>query len=72
MADKGKDEEQIKSGTGESGEAGTQEDDTEGHFMLPDTGAAQVLANSRSRDIERQARIHMQKRESRPNDKRGR
>jgi len=72
MADKSKDEEQIKSGTGESDEAGTQEEDTEGHFMLPDTGAAQILASSRSRDIERKARIHMQKQESRPTNKRGR
>lgn len=72
MTDKRKDDEQIRSGTGESGEAGTQDEDTEGHFLLPDTGAAQVLANRRSSEIERSARIHMQKRDARPTDKRGR
>lgn len=72
MADKRSDDEQITSGPGEPAEAGTQEDDTEGHFLLPDTGAAQILASSRSREIEREVRINRQKRESRPNDKRGR
>ena len=72
MADKRSDEEQITPGTGEPAEADAPEDDTEGHFMLPDTGAAQILASSRSREIDRQVRINTQKRESRPNDKRGR
>jgi hypothetical protein len=54
-------------------EAGTeQEQDTEGHFMLPDPGAARVIASSRSRDIERDARMRLQKKEGRPITKRDR
>jgi hypothetical protein len=49
-----------------------QDQDTEGHFMLPDTGAARILSGSRSRDIEREARMRLQKKESRPNIKRDR
>jgi hypothetical protein len=49
-----------------------KEQDTEGHFMLPDTGAARILSSSRSRDIEREARLRQQKNESRPNIKRDR
>jgi predicted RecA/RadA family phage recombinase len=65
MSDKRKADEPINSGT-------EQDQDTEGHFMLPDTGAARILSGSRSRDIEREARMRLQKKESRPNVKRDR
>jgi hypothetical protein len=65
MSSKNKPDEPIQTGT-------DQEQDTEGHFMLPDTGASRVLASSRSRDIEREARLRLQKKEGRPNIKRDR
>jgi hypothetical protein len=65
MAEKRKIDEPIESGA-------DQEQDTEGHFMLPDTGAARILSGSRARDIEREARLRLQKKESRPNVKRDR
>jgi hypothetical protein len=48
------------------------EDDTEGHFLLPDSGAARILATSRSQDIEREIRERQREKQARPNDKRGR
>lgn len=65
MSDKRKADEPKNSGT-------EQDQDTEGHFMLPDTGAARILSGSRARDIEREARMRLQKKESRPNVKRDR
>jgi hypothetical protein len=72
MADKRKVDEPIPAGTDETTEAGAGEQDTEGHFMLPDPGAARVLASSRARDIERDARFRLPKKESRADTKRGR
>jgi len=72
MADKPQDDEQITSDATDAGETGSEDQDTEGHFLLPDTGAARVLASSRSRDIDRDVRVQVQRKESRPNDKRGR
>jgi hypothetical protein len=37
----------------------TGDEDTEGHFMLPDPGAARIVADSRARDIEREARFRI-------------
>ena len=72
MPDKSRDDEPIKPETSESGEADSQAEDTEGHFMLPDTGAARILASRRSSEIERDVRIRVQKKDSRPNTNRGR
>jgi hypothetical protein len=72
MADKRKADEPIPAGADETTKAGTDEQDTEGHFMLPDPGAARVLASSREREIERDARFRLPKRESRADTKRGR
>ena len=44
-------------------------DDTEGHFLLPDAGAGRILAESRSKDIERELRDRQRTKEGRPNDK---
>jgi hypothetical protein len=71
MADKRKVDEPTPAEADESTTAGTSEGDTEGHFMLPDPGAARVLANSRSRDIERDARFRLFKR-NKGDTKRGR
>jgi hypothetical protein len=65
MSEKRKIDEPINTGT-------DQDQDTEGHFMLPDTGAARILSSSRSRDIERETRLRLQKKEGRPTVKRDR
>ena len=44
-------------------------DDTEGHFLLPDAGASRILAESRTKDIEREIRDRQRAKEGRPNDK---
>ena len=51
--------------------AATEEagDDAEGHFLLPDTGAARILAARRSRDVDRQVRDRQRQKEARPNNK---
>jgi hypothetical protein len=71
MADKRKVDEPTPAGTEDPTEAGTAEQDTEGHFMLPDPGAARVLASSRARDIERDTRFRLFKK-SKAEPKRGR
>ena len=64
------DDEPRGSGPGPQG-AGTEDagDDTEGHFLLPDAGASRILAESRSKDIEREVRDRLRNKEARPNDK---
>ena len=71
MADKRKVDEPTPAGTDDPNQAGTGEQDTEGHFMLPDTGAARVLASSRARDIDRESRFRLSKK-SKGEPKRGR
>jgi iron complex transport system ATP-binding protein len=71
MAEKRKADEPIPAAADEAAEAGTGEQDTEGHFMLPDPGAARVLASSRARDIERDARFRLFKK-GKAEPKRGR
>ena len=72
MADKRKADEPMPAGTEESTGTDAADQDTEGHFMLPDPGAARILASSRSRDIERDARFRFPKKDRGANPKRGR
>jgi hypothetical protein len=71
MADKRKADEPTPAGTDESTTTGTGDQDTEGHFMLPDPSAARIVASSRARDIERDARFRLFKK-GKAEPKRGR
>lgn len=48
------------------------EDDTEGHFMMPDIAAARALSHDRTLNAERNARFRIRQKEERPGEKRGR
>jgi iron complex transport system ATP-binding protein len=46
--------------------------DTEGHFLLPDVGASQVLATDRRREVDRIVRDKQREQQAKSNQKRGR
>jgi len=48
------------------------QEDTEGHFVMPNIAAARALANSHSREIERNVRVRVQHKDGRPGEKRNR
>jgi len=48
------------------------QDDTEGHLLMPNIAAARALANSHSRQIERDVRVRVQHKDGRPGEKRNR
>jgi len=50
----------------------TDDDDTEGHMMMPNIAAARGLANERIGNAERNARIRIRQKDERPGEKRNR
>ena len=49
-----------------------EEDDTEGHLMMPNISAARAITNERSTTAERNMRIRVHQKDDRPADKRQR
>ncbi len=70
MADKKDDrtEDQLTS----QSDATQDDDDTEGHLMMPNIAAARGLANERVGSAERNARARIRQRDERPGEKRNR
>ena len=57
---------EVRSDVAEPGDDASNEDDTEGHLMLPhDPGMARALASDRGRDLERRSRDREAEREAR-------
>jgi hypothetical protein len=49
-----------------------EQDDTEGHLIMPNIAAARAMTSGRTQDGQRSARIHSRERDERPGDKRNR
>jgi hypothetical protein len=49
-----------------------EQDDTEGHLIMPNIAAARALSTGRTQDGQRNARIRIRERDERPGEKRNR
>jgi len=49
-----------------------EQDDTEGHLIMPNIAAARAMTSGRTQDGQRNARIHSRERDERPGEKRNR
>jgi hypothetical protein len=56
----------------ESQAVADEQDDTEGHLIMPNIAAARALSSGRSQDGQRNARIRIRERDERPGEKRNR
>ena len=73
MADqKAKDERSADPTSAQTDATTPEDDDTEGHLMMPNIAAARGLANERIGNAERNARIRVRQRDERPGEKRNR
>lgn len=73
MADqKAKDERLADPTSAQTDATAHEDDDTEGHLMMPNIAAARGLANERIGNAERNARIRVRQRDERPGEKRNR
>jgi hypothetical protein len=57
---------------GESQAIPEEQDDTEGHLIMPNIAAARALSSGRAQDGQRNARIRIRERDERPGEKRNR
>lgn len=63
--------------TGDEVQEGSQavpeeQDDTEGHLIMPNIAAARAMSSGRTQDGQRNARIRIRERDERPGEKRNR
>lgn len=72
MADQGAKDDRLADATPAQADATAEDDDTEGHLMMPNIAAARGLANERIGNAERNARIRIRQRDERPGEKRNR
>jgi hypothetical protein len=49
-----------------------EQDDTEGHLIMPNIAAARAMSRGRAQDGQRNARIRIRERDERPGEKRNR
>lgn len=49
-----------------------EQDDTEGHLIMPNIAAARAMTSGRTQDGERNARVRIRERDERPGEKRNR
>ena len=49
-----------------------EQDDTEGHLIMPNIAAARAMSSGRTQDGQRNARIRIRERDERPGEKRNR
>jgi len=49
-----------------------EQEDTEGHLIMPNIAAARALSSGRTQDSQRNARIRIRERDERPGEKRNR
>lgn len=56
----------------ESQEVPAEQDDTEGHLIMPNIAAARAMSSGRTQDGQRNARIRIRERDERPGEKRNR
>jgi hypothetical protein len=49
-----------------------EQEDTEGHLIMPNIAAARAMSSGRAQDSQRNARIRIRERDERPGDKRNR
>lgn len=57
---------------GESEAVPEEQDDTEGHLIMPNIAAARAMTSGRVQDGQRNARIRIRERDERPGEKRNR
>lgn len=73
MADKdAADDQVIDESPGASEAFADDEDDAEGHMLMPNIASARLISEGRTRDVERNTRGRVQQKDGRPNEKRGR
>lgn len=72
MADQSAKDDRLADTTAAQSDATPEDDDTEGHLMMPNIAAARGLANERVGNAERNARIRIRQRDERPGEKRNR
>jgi hypothetical protein len=49
-----------------------EQEDTEGHLIMPNIAAARAMSSGRAQDSQRNARIRIRERDERPGEKRNR
>ena len=49
-----------------------EQDDTEGHLIMPNNAAARAMSTGRTQDGQRNARVRIRERDERPGEKRNR
>ena len=49
-----------------------EQEDTEGHMIMPNIAAARAMSSGRAQDSQRNARIRIRERDERPGEKRNR
>ena len=49
-----------------------EQDDTEGHLIMPNIAAARAMSSGRTQDVQRNARIRARESDERPGEKRNR
>lgn len=49
-----------------------EQDDTEGHLIMPNIAAARAMSTGRTQDGQRNARVRIRERDERPGEKRNR
>ena len=69
MADKNAADDQVEETSSGPSDA---TDDTEGHLLMPNIAAARALASSHGREMERNKRVRVQHKDSRPGESRSR
>lgn len=67
------DEKTTDDGVQDESQATTgEQDDTEGHLIMPNIAAARAMSTGRAQDGQRNARIRIRERDERPGEKRSR
>lgn len=72
MADQSAKDDRLADPASAQADGTPEDDDTEGHLMMPNIAAARGLANERIGNAERNARIRIRQRDERPGEKRNR
>jgi hypothetical protein len=72
MADQKAKDERLADPTSAQTDATPEDDDTEGHLMMPNISSARAITNERSTTAERNMRVRVHQKDDRPADKRQR
>ena len=72
MADKPAKDDRVEDTASAQSDATDNDEDTEGHLMMPNIAAARGLANERIGNAERNARIRIRQKDERQGEKRNR